>query len=218
MTGELFQFLTEQRQAPDGRHLIVRRRILGIVKYVFGLFALLFVLGIGVLAYMNATDNSFRFDFTMGAEHSESLPPVMVNPRFEGVDEQGRPFTLVSDYATQLDAHLVDLQQLHASITMNDQSLLDVKARRGALDMEEKSFRLAGGVELAHDTGYVFNTAVAIIKMDERIAYGNQKVVGQGPMGTLQAEAFIVASEQSRIRFHGGVAMTVYPVEELESE
>lgn len=189
-----------------------RRRWMTFVKRILAVFAVLGVIAIGVMAYFNTVDNRFQLDFST-IESADTLPPVMVNPLYQGMDKDGRPFTVTAELAIQQDAEEVALQTLQADITMQNGTWVTIKSRHGHVELETRTLYLDQEVQFYHDAGYSFMTNSVTIDMKTGVARGTEAIQGNGPMGALQANGFVIATEKDHIRFGDNVKLVVYPAE-----
>ena len=157
-------------------------------------------------------DNRFRLSISkLGPEQAESL--TMLNARFDGVDEENRPYTLTADMATQSEREkdLVDLELPKADITLPDGTWLALTAQQGQYRRERQVLDLAGSVSLFHDQGFELRTESARVDLKNGTASGNQPVQGQGETGLIDAEGFRVYDRGERIVFTGKSHMFIFP-------
>ena len=155
-------------------------------------------------------EESFRLSISkLAPGQAESL--TMLNARFEGLDENDRPYTVTADIATQseIDKDLVTLERPKADITMADGTWLALTAKSGEYHKEAQVLDLTGAVNLFHDKGFELNTESARVYLDEGIAEGALPVQGQGRIGTVQAEGFRVLDRGARIFFLGRSHMVI---------
>src|SRR3546814_9872677 len=75
---------------------------------------------------------------------------TMVNARYTGVDELGRPFTLTANNARQENAstQAVDLEQPKADIVLEDGSWVALTATEGVYYRDKQTLKLTGAVNL----------------------------------------------------------------------
>jgi lipopolysaccharide export system protein LptC len=149
-------------------------------------------------------EDGFRLSVSkLAPGQAESL--TMLNARFEGLDENDRPYTVTADIATQSenDKDLVTLERPKADITLTDGAWLALTAKSGEFRKEAQVLDLAGSVNLFHDKGFELRTEAARIYLDQGIAEGAQPVEGQGSVGTVQSEGFRVLDRGARIFFLG---------------
>lgn len=138
----------------------------------------------------------------------------VVEPRYQGVDEQGRPYNLTAAVARQQGSeNLVDLEGPRADILLNGgASWVMLESREGRFDRARNHLDLAGNVTLWHDNGTMLVTETAAIEMNAGNAEGDSPVAAQGPFGTLTAQGFrlrdrgqvVVFTGRSRVMLEGG--------------
>lgn len=193
------------RQAMQRRSLAVRA-----TKRVLLGFAAVTVLSLIWMANFNKTHERFNLTFA-SVEEKEGMPPVMVKPKLQGIDAQGRPYTVAADSAMQQDAKNVELRRLQAEVTMADNSWITVMSDEGSLNTEAKMLFIRGNVQLFHDRGYEFRTESALVDMEHAMVQGERPIEGHGLLGTLKAGAFQIWSAQDHIRFDQRVKVILYP-------
>ncbi len=150
-----------------------------------------------------------------------TLPPVdlqggevsVLNPRWNGIDNENRPFTVTADLVTQSkeDSNLYSLELPKADITLKDETWLALTARTGEFLFEEQQLELTGDVDMFHDQGFEIRTEAASIDLKTKDAWGDSPVEGHGPAGRLNAEGFRITQEGARILFTGKSRLVVYP-------
>lgn len=178
-------------------------------KYSLLALSCLAIFAIIVIPVVNADKEGLRIAFQNVQGQSERLP-MMANPKFQGVDENNQPYTITADSAIQQNQQNVQLVNLQADIFLNDHSWLNVSAHNGLLNTEEKTLDLTENVYLFHDKGYEFRTHRAYVDMDTHTASGNREIDGQGPMGTITADGFMLNQDAQTLTFVGNVKMTVF--------
>ncbi|WP_282605904.1 LPS export ABC transporter periplasmic protein LptC [Pelagibius sp. Alg239-R121] len=137
----------------------------------------------------------------------------VLNPRWNGVDEENRPFTVTADLVSQStgDGNLYELELPKADITLEDDTWLALTAKSGRFFYEEQQLELIGDVDLFHDQGFEIRTEAATIDLKTKDAQGDSPVEGHGPAGRLNAEGFRITQEGARITFTGKSRLIVYP-------
>lgn len=184
----------------------------GLLKLLLPALAVALVLLVVVWPQVHDGDNRFRIGISeLGPGEADSLS--MVNARFEGVDDENRPFTITADVATQAagEPDLIELQLPKADITLADGAWVALSARSGRYHRAAKRLELSGEVSLFHDRGFELHTTAAEIDLDSGVASGDRPVSGQGPSGTLAAEGFRVEAGGERIVFTGASRLEMRP-------
>jgi lipopolysaccharide export system protein LptC len=129
----------------------------------------------------------------------------MVNARFHGSDESGRPYVVTAVTATQPTGatNVILMEEPKADITTQDGTWIAMTAESGVFYRDRHQVDLAGGVNIFHDQGYEFRTPVAEIDLKAGTASGNQRVDGQGPFGQIHSEGFRILDRGHRLIFTG---------------
>jgi len=138
---------------------------------------------------------------------------AMVRPRYEGIDENGRPYSVTAEQATQADGSqdVILLQSLAADMTMEDGAWLALTARNGRYNRKSEWLYLDGEVNLFHDQGFEMRAPNADIDLRRGVASGKAGVEGQGPQGQLEAEGFQFLDQGKVIIFTGKSHLLVFP-------
>jgi lipopolysaccharide export system protein LptC len=137
---------------------------------------------------------------------------TMSNPRFEGIDDRDRPFTVTADEASQVkdDTDIVELKRPQADMTMEDGTWLALSADTGRYLREAQQLSLEGSVSLFQDRGYELHTDRVSIDFNAGTAESSSRVFGQGPVGELSGSGLKLSEKgaviqllgESRILFH----------------
>ncbi len=179
-------------------------------KLLLPAVAVLLVVLVVLWPHLNSSDRKFRMGFTTskldGAEGSS-----MINPRFFGTDEKGRPFSITADVAHNPLAgeSKVTLERPKADIALKDGTWLAVSAQSGIYDRDPNTLELKGGVTLFHDSGYEFKTETITVNMNEASATGRQPVSGHGPFGEVSAEGLVVKDKGMVLHFTGKARLLI---------
>ena len=185
---------------------------IGVMKTLLPSFAIGMVLLIFAWPQVNVEEDSFGLGVSeLAADYADSLS--MLNARFDGYDEQGRPFSVSADEASQPSSirDIVDLSLPKGDILLNDGTWLALTAKNGQYDRQGKTLDLEGAVNLFHDQGFELRTATAAIDLEGGTAEGSDPVEGQGPFGILNSDGFRVENHGERIIFTGRSRMILHP-------
>jgi lipopolysaccharide export system protein LptC len=132
--------------------------------------------------------------------------------KYEGVDAQGRAYTLTADAASR-DPKLPDsltLTRPKADISLTEDSWLAVESQSGLYDNAAKKLILSEGVKVFHDSGNEMHFQDVTIDLATNDATTAHAVSAQGPLGTLSAGGMTVSEQGNKILFTGPVAMKLY--------
>jgi lipopolysaccharide export system protein LptC len=209
---------TTDQTAPRGRHAYVPRaatvgaglrrygRFVGLAKWL--LLAVAMVLVLAVLSWPGTFTGreGFQLDFA-------NLPGVvdgrlvMLNPRYSGSDDAGRPYVITAEQAEQdeQDQGRVTMRLLQADMTMSDGTWLSLSAEKGIYDQSAQSLTLEGPIDVYSDRGYEFHGTGAAVDLAAGRAVTDQPVQGHGPFGALRADRMTVSERGQVLLFEGKV-------------
>jgi lipopolysaccharide export system protein LptC len=191
------------RSAPSAGQLARRRMMVSIAKRALP------ALAVGLLALV-----ALWPEFDSAAERGrlafkrvlQTRPEALriIEPRYQGIDEQGRPYTVTARIAVQGgDETIVDLETPRADILLGDGAWVYMEAQTGRYDRPAQRLDLAGQVTLHHDDGTQFVTATAQLDLGPGNGEGDDPVAAQGPFGTLTAEGFRLFDRGQVVLFTG---------------
>lgn len=183
-----FDFSARSRSTVDDaerytRFVSVMRRVL--------LAAGLVLIGL-VIGYSLMPRQSQRLAMTFEKMGVVSGDLSMIKPKLHGADNDGNPFTVTADKATQNPKNLrqARLFNVEADMNLKDGQWLSVTAPHGTFDANTRQLSLSGAIALYTDQGYEVHTDLAYIDLAKGIATGPHHVTGQGPTGTFVADKF----------------------------
>jgi lipopolysaccharide export system protein LptC len=195
------------RRAPSAGALARRRLAVRAAKWLLPLAALALLSAIALWPEFDRAEDRARVSFRRIAGSAEGVR--VVDPRYQGVDEQNRPYNVTARVAAQVGAgDIIELEAPRADMTLSDGTWILLEAERGRFDRNRNWLDLSGDVTLWHDNGTLMRTARAAIDVNAGAASGDAPVAAQGPFGTLESEGFRV-SERGRVVVFTGRARTV---------
>jgi lipopolysaccharide export system protein LptC len=128
----------------------------------------------------------------------------VVQPRYQGVDELNRPYTVTAAAAVQAGHEdIVQLDQPRADLLLSDGGWVYLEARNGRYDRPGNHLDLDGRVTIHHDDGTQFATEGAQLDIGRGNASGDKPVAAQGPFGTLTADGFQLRDRGQVVVFTG---------------
>lgn len=189
------------RQIPRAEQIARRQRLVAAMKLLMPLLAA------GMLALMvfwpDIEGGNGRLSFRRGpALVPEALQ--LVAPRFQGVDELNRPYTVTARLARQpgqAEVLLMDLPR--ADILLTDGGWVYVEGDRGRYDRAARHLDLEGNVQVYHDNGMLFQTEAATVQVDAGVARGERPTQAQGSFGTIESEGFEMLDRGAVMIFTG---------------
>ncbi len=198
------------RRAPTPGGIAWRRRMVWMVKIVLPIGATLLLASMALWPELAGDAErarvSFRRAATVAAEGGQ-----MIDPRYHGVDAQGRPYVVTAATARQVGDDRTDMTAPKGDITMDSGAWLWGEARNGVYMQKLGVLDLSGDVTLYRDDGTVLQTESATMDMKAAAATGNQKVHAEGPFGTLDAQGFAATDRGDVLQFTGPGRLVLQP-------
>ncbi|MEX0760087.1 MAG: LPS export ABC transporter periplasmic protein LptC [Tistlia sp.] len=185
--------------------------LVGILKYLLPAVAVALLLL--VVAWPRFSPVEERFSVGLSdLQMDQPTNSTMVNARFDGIDDEGRPYRVTADQATQRpdEERLVDLTNPSGDILTDDETWIAVTSDSGLYDKEADTLDLEKGVTLFHDQGYEMKTESARVYMKLGRVVGEQPVDAQGPSGSIQSEGIRVENRGAVVYFTGPAHMTIF--------
>jgi len=142
--------------------------------------------------------------------------PVMLKPNFFGNDDNGQPFNISADSGVSISEEKIVLTNLKANMALKDSSRFNVISSHGDYLNKEKRLVLNSGVVIVTENGYKFITNSAIVKMNENMATGSEKVRIKGDVGDIDAKGFIIRNSGEEIVLFGGINLRANIDESIE--
>jgi len=162
----------------------------------------------------NGVDEAFLEDFEDLTAATEELR--MANPRFAGIDDEGKPFEIQAEWAIQApgEKEVIGLERPRA-VQGEEGDKTIVTADTGVYQSETNILELEDNVTLEHAIGrdvYVFRSPAATVSIDDEVVTSTAGVGGEGPDGgALKADRMKAYNAEGRVVFEGNVSMRFYP-------
>ncbi len=131
------------------------------------------------------------------------LSVTVHGPRFDGYDDNDRPYTLTALTAQRRreNVAMVDL----VNPRLKDAASTTVQAREGVWNAELEVLDLSGDVVMTDAAGYTFTSQKARMYVRENRVEGREPLSGFGPVGEVRADAYEVLDDGDRIVLKGNV-------------
>ena len=191
------------RAAPTVGQMARRRFAVAWTKRLLPALALVLLGAVVFWPEIEGNEDRSRVSFRRTVQpRAEALR--VVNPRYQGVDELNRPFTITARAGQQEGAaEILNLEEPRGDITMGDGAWIYVQSHTGRYDKPAGKLDLAGDVTIYHDNGTMLLTQAASVEMAAGTAEGDTPVAAQGGFGTLTAEGFRIRDRGAVVVFTG---------------
>ncbi len=193
------------------RHVrLLRLTVLGVIAAV--------LLAVVVANYMPPI-GGFRLPGELGNLVIHGTKITMQQPRLTGFTVDSRAYEFSANAAAQdiTKPNLVELQELHAKMEMEDKSTVEMSADTGVYDVKTEILTLTDNIQLTSSTGYEGRLSEAVIDVRKGNVVSDKPVWVKMLNGFLNAKRLDIAENGAVLRF-GGVAMTLQPGKETGTQ
>ena len=132
----------------------------------------------------------------------------VLNPQYLSTDKKNRPFKVSAAYGDQISEEIIYLHRPRVDFVLQNGTVGILTADKGEVNQDKHTLVIQDNVVLEHQSGHKFVTAKAFVDMETRRAWGNEAVLGNGPLGTLKATGFWIEDEGETIVFKGPGRLT----------
>jgi lipopolysaccharide export system protein LptC len=189
------------RSLPKPRGIARRRALITVTKWILPLAALALL---GLIAMWPQLDRATaRARVTLGHISGEVEGGRLIDARYNGVDEKGRPYTMTAATARQIDAERVGLTMPKGDITLENGTWMMLTSKEGTFLQHLSQLDLVKDVTLYRDDGTTMHTSSASIDLKVGAAAGSEPVHVEGPFGVIDAQGFTVLDKGTAIDFTG---------------
>jgi lipopolysaccharide export system protein LptC len=189
------------RIPPTPGRIARRRFMINVTKWVLPVGALVLLALIALWPEIDRATSKARL--SMAGVSGELDSGKLINARYNGLDEKGRPYTVTAATARQVDPERVALTMPKGDITLENGTWLMISAKNGTYLQHLNQLDLVNDVTLYRDDGTTMHTASASIDVKAGAAAGAEPTHVEGPFGTLDAKGFTVMDKGSAIDFPG---------------
>ncbi len=190
------------RRAPTASRIARRRVMLTLTKWLLPLGALLLLASVALWPEIARVKDQGRIAFRR-AFSVEPDSGRMREPRYRGVDERGRPYTITADSALQSGPLRIDLVEPKGDLVPEGGGWVMVEAREGVFIQHAGQLDLSHDVVLYRDDGTVMRTQSAAVDVKQGAAASDDMTHAEGPFGVLDAQGFTLTDKGAAIQFHG---------------
>lgn len=190
------------RRAPAASRIARRRVLLTLTKWLLPLGALLLLASVALWPEIARVKDQGRIAFRR-AFSVEPESGRMKEPRYHGIDERGRPYTITADFAQQSGPLRIDLVEPKGDLVPDNGSWIMVEAHEGVYIQRAGQLDLSRDVILYRDDGTVMRTQSAAVDVKQGAAASDDMTHAEGPFGVLDAQGFTLTDKGAAIQFHG---------------
>ena len=190
------------RRPPSPGRIARRRLMILLAKLALPALALALLTTMAMWPELKRRAAEVRWDL------HQMVPDVagdtVIDARFHGIDEHGRPYTVTASEATQVNPDRINLTIPKGDVTLQNGTWLMLQSKDGVYRKQEDELDLSHAVTLYRDDGTTMLTESAAVDMKNGAAAGAQPVHAEGPFGVLDAKGgFTFTDKGEEVLFAG---------------
>jgi len=189
------------RTLPTPGRIARRRIMITLTKWLLPLGAMMLLALIALWPELERT--TIHAKLGNGVLTGEVEGGRMIDLRYNGVDDKGRPYTITAKTAKQADPDRIVLTMPKGDITLENGTWLMVTAKDGTYVQKLGQLDLQNDVTLYRDDGTTLNTAAAAVDVKAGAAASSTTVHAEGPFGVLDAQGFMLTDKGAAVEFSG---------------
>ncbi|HEY0185633.1 MAG TPA: LPS export ABC transporter periplasmic protein LptC [Rhodopila sp.] len=189
------------RQPPAPGRMARRRFLITLTKWVLPMAAMALLASIAL--WPEIQEAASRARLNMKRVSGELGGGKLLDARYNGVDEKGRPYTITAATAWRIDPDRVGLTLPKGDITLENGTWLMLTSKEGTFIQRLNQLDMVKDVTLYRDDGTTMHTESASIDVKAGAAAGSEPVHAEGPFGILDAHGFTVMDKGTAIDFPG---------------
>jgi lipopolysaccharide export system protein LptC len=202
-------FFSEKNQLSSGHDKFKSRS--SSLKKLFSFLALLFAVLLFVLPALDpSSTDDFRLTFDNINYQGASREPIMVNPKFQGVDDSGYPYSVTASEARNVQSDNAKLIEVQADIQTAPNEWVYFFADSANYHKIKNKLDLFGNVHIFSSNGYELKTPALSLDIKHNSLVGNQAIAGQGPLGFIRANRLEVQDKGDYVKFEGKVKLNLF--------
>ncbi len=190
-----------RRAAPDQAGIARRRWLVSVTKRLLPAVALILLTMVAIWPEIDMDATGRRLAFRRSLVEPDS--GELTRPRYNGIDEHGRPYTLTADRARQVSQERINLTAPIGDLTLASGTWLQARGSHGVYLQGISQLDLDGDVNLYRDDGTVLSTDTMTIDLRQGAAASDAQVHVEGPFGVLDAQGFALVDKGAAIQFQG---------------
>jgi len=208
-------------RAPLNTDKLARRRaMVALAKRLLPVLAFLLLASVALWPEIDRTTDRAKHTFEkLGADTSQAMH--MKSPHYRGIDQSGQPYTVTAASSGEPVDGIFDLESPKADLFLSDpakpgnaapssdQSWLMIWSKNGTFFNHLDALDLVGDVTLYRGDGMIFMADNAAIDLHQNSVLSASQIHGEGPLGTLDGQAFAMMDHGALLQIAGPVKLVL---------
>ena len=191
-----------RRPAPSARTIARRHLMVSLTKWALPLLAIILLCSIALWPEIARVKDQSRIAlrrvFQIDPETGR-----MRDPRYRGIDQRGRPYTVTATSALQTSPERIAMTDPKGDLVTESGTWLMAQSKAGVFIQHRSLMDMSDDVTLYREDGTVLQTNSAALDLKAGVAASTEQTHAEGPFGTLDAQGFTLLEKGAVIQFHG---------------
>lgn len=212
LAERLEQWLNEPREV-FARGPLYLRSVLW-AKVAFPALAVALLAIVFIWPQLSQQEKRLKVDFPLLA-NTDQIGSYVTSPRYMGVNAKGQNFQITAKSAYSASGEggsAINLDQVQARLQQDDKNSLVLAADQATFWHKQRKLALAGNVTFINAGGYRLTASQAYADLKAGVIWGDQPILGQGPLGSLKGQGFRILDQGNRLILQGKSTITLNPV------
>jgi len=203
-------FILHERREAEFEKAVRHTNKVKLLKIALPIVGVLVILGISGALIINSLLNSGVNVDSISVSDGKL---VMENPQLNGLDGKQRPYNLSANKAVQDASNpmLVELQEISASLPVNDLVSASINAGKGFYNADAKTLLLAKEVHVVTNNGMSLTLQDADVDIGAGTLTTKNAILATSPQADISAKSLSVHDNGAHLIFEGGVRITLRP-------
>ncbi len=182
-----------------------------ILRFALPATVVLIAAGLYAANYLNPLRMLKQLPIDPGKVTISGTRVTMAAPRLQGYTRDARAYDMTARSASQdlTKPDLLELEDIHAKVEMQDKAQVDLTAATGVYDRKIDQLTLNDRILMVSSAGYEARLSQAQIDVKSGRVTSQQPVDVKFLNGTLNANRLQLDDKGEMVRFEGGVTMTL---------
>ncbi len=185
--------------------------VVRVMRVAIPLAVVLGITGISLITYFNPLRMLSKLPINPNDLVVSGTKITMEKPRMSGFTTDARAYEFTAESAAQdlTKPNLVELRNIHATLEMQDKSVMEMSAANGTYNTKLEILKLEHNIVLTSSNGNKGRLSEATIDVRKGHVVSDHPVELEFLQGVLNANRLEIVDSGNLVRFHGGVDMVM---------
>ena len=200
-----------EKEYPRRHHEKLKKKFTAL-KLVFLLSSILIILSITLWPIIKDSPEKIFFSTqSIKTDKSSGASLTMENARISGINKKNNKYSITAKNIKQSPNQLemFNLEGPHAEMMLSDGSKVSIDSEIGEYNEKIQKLFLMKNVTFVHESGHKMLTDSIEINIDQNTAKTESLVSGEGHLGKIKSDGFVISQGGGKITFKGNARLII---------